>query len=220
MGTVRCQRTTTVAPAKAVAVPSASRSPIREPAPASPHSITTVPRRATPIAIHVRKRTRSPRKSQPPSPAMKGDRLWITNVFATEVRARAMMKYIEAVAKHEAISTPGQPISRTTTASRPRRAITTAEKRNTAQKTDRQKTVVHESVETRWAMRPPVLQQSAAAATSQKPARRAEPAECSSAWFSARAWRPRAGRTSASRRWRAAPWSAARAWAGPSRGRP
>src|ERR1700704_2243550 len=46
----------------------------------------------------------------------KGDRLRITNVFATEVRARAMMKHIEAVAKHEAISTPGQPISRTTTA--------------------------------------------------------------------------------------------------------
>jgi hypothetical protein len=90
-----------------------------------------------------------------------------------------MMKHIDAVAKHEAISTPGQPISRTTTASRPRRAMATAEKRKTAQKTDRQKTVVHGSVETRRVMRPPVLQQSAAPATSQKPARRERAAACS-----------------------------------------
>jgi len=49
-----------------------------------------------------------------------------------------MMKQVEAVAKHEAIRTPGQPVSLTTAASRPRREMATAEKRNAAQKTDRQ----------------------------------------------------------------------------------
>ena len=106
---------------------------------------------------------------------MKGDRLWMTSTFATEVRASAMMKQIEAAAKHEAIMTPGQPVSRTTAASRPRREIATAEKRNAAQNTERQNTVVHGPVPTRRAMRPPALQQSAAAATSQKPARRVRP---------------------------------------------
>ena len=140
------------------------------------------------MAIHVRRRTRSPRKSQPPSPAMKGDRLWMTSVFATEVRASAMMKQVEAVAKHAAISTPDQPVSRTTAASRPRRAIATAEKRNAAQNTERQNTVVHGLVATRRAMRPPVLQQSAAAATSQKPSRRVPPAACSSVRRASDAW--------------------------------
>ena len=44
----------TVAAANAVAVASARRSPIREPAPAEPQSMTTVPASATPIATHVR----------------------------------------------------------------------------------------------------------------------------------------------------------------------
>src|SRR5258705_7000093 len=148
---------------------------------------------------------------------MKGDRLWMTSTFATDVRARAMMKHTEAVAKQEAISTPGQPASRTTTASRPRRAIATAEKRKTAQKTDRQKTVVHESVETRRSMRPPVLQQSAAAATSQKPTRREWAAECSGVWLRGRGRRPRASRTSASRRGEADPCSRLQALAGADR---
>ena len=111
---------------------------------------------------------------------MKGERLWMTSVFATEVRARAMMKHVEAVAKHAAISAPGQPVSRTTPASRPRRVIATAAERNAAQNTERQNTVVHGSVATRRAMRPPLLQQIAAAATSQKPVRRLRPAACSS----------------------------------------
>src|SRR5438876_423134 len=109
MGTVRCQRTITVAAAKAVAVLRANTSPMRGPAAASPHSITTVPRSAALMATQVRPRTRSPRQSQPPNPAMKGERLWMTSVFATEVCARAMMKHVEAVAKQAAISTPGQP---------------------------------------------------------------------------------------------------------------
>jgi hypothetical protein len=73
----------------------------------------TVPMSATPIAIHVRLRTNSPRQSQPRSPAMNGDRLWMISVFATEVRESAMMKAVEAVAKHAAMSNPGQPASRT-----------------------------------------------------------------------------------------------------------
>src|SRR6266704_174318 len=102
MGTVRCHRTTTVAAAKAVAVTRARASPVRDAAPDDPQSITIVPASATPIAAHVLVRTRSPRKSQPPSPAMKGDRLWTIRVFATEVRDRAMMKQVDAVAKQTA----------------------------------------------------------------------------------------------------------------------
>ena len=175
MGTVRCQRTITVAAAKAVAVLRANTSPMREPAAASPHSITTVPRSAALMATQVRPRTRSPRQSQPPNPAMKGERLWMTSVFATEVCARAMMKHVEAVAKQAAISTPGQPVWRTTAASRPRSMIATAAERNAAPNAERQKTVVHGSVVIRRENRPPLLQQSAAAATSQKPRRRAFP---------------------------------------------
>ena len=162
----------TVAPANAVAVASARRSPIREPAPAEPQSMTTVPASATPIATHVRRRTRSPRQSHPRSPAMNGERLWMTSVLATDVRDSAMMKHVDAVAKHAAIKTPGHPVSRITSASRPRCAMTTTAARNAPQNTERQKMVVHASVATRRVMRPPVLQQIAAAVTSQKPSRR------------------------------------------------
>jgi hypothetical protein len=51
---------------------------------------------------------------------MKGDRLWMISVFATDVRARAMMKDVDAVAKHAAMRTPGQPVSRTSLGRRPR----------------------------------------------------------------------------------------------------
>ena len=61
--TVRCHLTTTVAPAKAVAVTRASASPMREPAAGDPHSMITVPTRATLMASHVRRRTPSPRQS-------------------------------------------------------------------------------------------------------------------------------------------------------------
>ena len=104
MDTVRCQRTMTVAAANAVAVASARRSPIREPAPAEPQSMTTVPASATPIATQVRRRTRSPRQSHPRSPAMNGERLWMTSVLATDVRDSAMMKHVDAAAKHAAMS--------------------------------------------------------------------------------------------------------------------
>ena len=80
----------------------------------------TVPMSATPIATHVRRRTCSPRQSQPRSPAMNGDRLWMISVFATEVRESAMMKAVDAVAKQVAMSSPGQPASRTMSVSRPR----------------------------------------------------------------------------------------------------
>ena len=172
MGTLRCARTMTVAPAKEVAVTSASRSPTREPPPVEPQSMTTVPASATPIAAQVRRRTRSPRQSQPPSPAMKGERLWMTSALATDVSDSDMMKHVDASAKHAAIATPAHPVSRATWARRPRSAMATAAARNAAQNTERQKMVVHASVATRRAMRPPVLQQIAAAVTSQKPSRR------------------------------------------------
>src|SRR6266545_526107 len=172
MGTERCHRTTTVAAANAVAIMSASPSPLRDPGPGDPHSITIVPARATAIATKVRHRTRSPRHSQPPRPAMKGERLWMISVFATEVRARAMMKHVDAVAKQAAMRSPGQPISRTSWAMRARCAMATADPRKPAQNTERQNTVVHGSVLTRRAIRPPLLQQIAAAATSQNPRRR------------------------------------------------
>src|SRR5512144_257138 len=96
------------------------------------------------------------------------------SVFATEVRESAMMKLVDAVAKHAAMSTPGHPVSRTTSARRPRCMIATVAARNSAQNTERQKMVVHGSVPARRAMRPPLLQQTAAATTSQKPSRRAD----------------------------------------------
>ena len=85
---------------------------MREPAPVDPHSITMVPTTATLMATHVRRRTRSPRQSQPPRPAMNGERLWITSVFATDVRDSDMMKDVDATPKHAAMATPGQPVSR------------------------------------------------------------------------------------------------------------
>src|SRR5712691_3901931 len=99
----------------------------------------------------------------------------MTSVLATEVRARAMMKHVDAVAKQAAISTPGHPVWRTTAASRPRWAMAIAAKRKAAQKTERQNTVVHGSVATRRTMSPPLLKRMADAATSQKPRRRALP---------------------------------------------
>ena len=59
--------------------------------------------------------------------------------------------------------TPGEPAAL---------AMITTAARNPAQNTERQKMVVHASVATRRVMRPPVLQQIAAAVTSQKPSRR------------------------------------------------
>src|SRR5262249_47011680 len=105
----------------------------------------------------------------------KGDRLWMISVFATEVRDSAMMKAVEAMAKHVAMASPGQPASRTTPASRPRWVTITAPDRKAAQKTERQKMVVHGSVPASLAMSPPLLQQSAAAVTSPTPRRRLIP---------------------------------------------
>src|SRR5207247_2818218 len=123
-------------------------------------------------ATQVGRRARSPRQSQPPRAGMKGARLWMISVFATEVRARAMMKDVDAVAKHAAMSRPGQPVSRTSRPTRPRCPMATVHERKPAQNTERQNTVVQGSVATRRAIRPPLLQQTAAAVTSQKPRRR------------------------------------------------
>ena len=107
---------------------------------------------------------------------MNGDVLWMTSVFATDVRASALMKQVDAMAKQAAMATPGQPMARSAATSprpRTRRRAAVAPRSSRAQKTPRQKTVVHVSVPTRRARRPPVLQQRAAAATSSTPRARA-----------------------------------------------
>ncbi len=103
------------------------------------------------------------------SPAMNGLRLWMINTFATDVRCSAMMKQVEAIAKHTAIPTPAAPMSAKTAAvPRPSRSEVTAS-RNAAQKSPRQNTVVQGSVSALRASRPPRLQNTAAAATSSRP---------------------------------------------------
>src|SRR5512144_1463491 len=131
-----------------------------------------LPRSATPMASQVRPATRSPIQTHPSSPAMNGLRLWMIRTFATEVRSSAMMKHVEAMAKHTAMPTPVRPmLAKTPGVARPSRAAVTAS-RKAAQKSPRQNTVVHGSVSTVRANRPPRLQKAAAAATRSRPRRR------------------------------------------------
>ena len=62
------------------------------------------------MASQVRPATRSPIQTHPSSPAMNGLRLWMIRTFATEVRSSAMMKHVEAMAKHTAMPTPVGPM--------------------------------------------------------------------------------------------------------------
>src|SRR5215471_21433355 len=102
----------TVAAANTAAVIRASTSPASEPAAHECEAMTTVPESAVAMAIHVRRGTGSPSQSHAPRAAMNGHVLWMTSVFATEVRASALMKQVDAVAKHAAMATPGQPMAR------------------------------------------------------------------------------------------------------------
>src|SRR5262245_312896 len=79
------------------------------------------------------------------------------------------MKHVEAVAKQSAIPTPAAPSPRIRAHVAPRSCIAVTPSRNSAAKTDRQKTVVHASVATSRARSPPRLQKSAAAATRARP---------------------------------------------------
>ena len=90
---------------------------------------------------------------------MKGEVLWMMSVFATVVRASALMKHVEAVAKQTAIATPGQPMPQPIRWSRaqaaPRSWKTMTPSRNAAAKMERQNTVVQVSVATSRASSPP-----------------------------------------------------------------
>src|SRR6185503_9022521 len=127
---------------------------------------------AAAMAIQLRRCTRSPIQAQPRSAAMKGEVLWMTRVFATVVRATALMKQVEAMAKQSAIATPGQPMPRICGQAEPRSWMKMTTSRKAAVKMERQNTVVQGSVSTSRASSPPVLQHSAAAATRTTPRER------------------------------------------------
>src|SRR6185436_1370352 len=95
------------------------------------------------------------------------------SVLATEVCAREKMKHVEASAMHEATSRTGRPPSHHCATMLRRRATLSTTARHTEAKTLRHRLVVHGSVCTRRTMRPPLLQHSAAAATSRAPRRAA-----------------------------------------------
>src|SRR5262245_42373409 len=98
-------------------------------------------------------------------------------VLATVVWASEKMKHVEASDMHAATMNTGRPPSRhCAPIHRPRtRCRTTA--RNSAANELRQRLVVHGSVLTRRTMSPPLLQQSAAAATKRAPRRAGGAAE-------------------------------------------
>src|SRR5215472_16166582 len=90
-------------------------------------------------------------------------------VLATDVYASEKMKHVEASAMQAATATIGRPPSRhwATMPRPPTIRSTTA--RNIVAKTLRQRLVVHDVVVTRRAMSPPLLQHTAAQATSRAP---------------------------------------------------
>src|SRR2546422_1683027 len=93
------------------------------------------------------------------------------SVLETDVCASEKMKHVEAPAMHTAAASTGSPPCRhcATMLRRPA-ALSTTDRKIDAKKL-RQKLVVHGLVVTRRAMRPPVLQQIAADATSSAPRR-------------------------------------------------
>ncbi len=95
-------------------------------------------------------------------------------VLATEVWAREKMKQVEAVAMQSETITTGRPPSRHwATMLRPRTTHSTTAKNSEANRL-RQRLVVQGLVVTRRAMSPPLLQQTAAQATSRPPRRAAD----------------------------------------------
>src|SRR5262245_17474264 len=93
------------------------------------------------------------------------------SVLATVVCASEKMKHVEASDMHAATRNTGRPpSSHWAPIHRPRTACRTTA-RNSAANELRQRLVVHGSVLTRRTMSPPLLQQSAAAATNRAPRR-------------------------------------------------
>src|SRR2546428_3155206 len=135
--------------------------------------MTTAPASATPIVSQVRGATRSPSSVQPSSPATNGPVLMRISVLATDVRDSAKMKHVEAVAMHTAAIRTGPPPSRHCATMLRRLAIRSTRVRNSDAKRPRHRLVVHGPVVTRRAISPPLLQHTAAQATSRPPRRAA-----------------------------------------------
>ncbi len=94
--------------------------PGRDGAPA----ITAKPATATPIAAHVRGRTRS-RTSRPSKAAASGASAWITITSATGVMLSAVMNDAEEIVMSTAIASPGRPTARKARITWPRSATAT-----------------------------------------------------------------------------------------------
>src|SRR5439155_6155681 len=94
-------------------------------------------------------------------------------LLATEVCASENRKHVEASAMQTATATTGRPPSRHWARMLRRRAIHRTTTRKSEANRLRQRLVVHGLVVTRRAMRPPLLQQTAAQATSRAPRREA-----------------------------------------------
>src|SRR2546425_11588909 len=131
--------------------------------------MTTAPASATPIVSQVRGATRSPSSVQPSSPATNGPVVMRISVLATDVRDSAKMKHVEAVAMHTAAIRTGPPPSRHCATMLRRLAIRSTRVRNSDAKRPRHRLVVHGPVVTRRAISPPLLQHTAAQATSRPP---------------------------------------------------
>src|SRR5213594_4436955 len=93
------------------------------------------------------------------------------SVLATEVCASEKMKHVEASAMQTATATTGRPPSRHWATMLRRRTIQSTTARKIEAERLRHRLVVHGLVVTRRAMRPPLLQQTAAQATSRAPRR-------------------------------------------------
>src|SRR5215470_8902613 len=93
------------------------------------------------------------------------------SVLATDVYASEKMKHVEAAAMQEATSTTGQPPSRHCATMLRRRTTDRSAARKSEAKTLRQRLVVQGLVPTSRTMSPPLLQHTAAQATSRAPRR-------------------------------------------------
>ena len=93
------------------------------------------------------------------------------SVLATDVCASEKMKHVEAVAMHTATMRTGRPPSRHSAKIPRRRTTRSTTVRKSEAKRPRQRLVVQGLVVTRRATSPPLLQQTAAQATSRAPRR-------------------------------------------------
>ena len=134
----------------------------------------TMPTRTAAIAAHVGPATRSPSAAQASSAAISGALACTSRMLATVVNWSAMTKEVEALANSRATARPGSPIARrdATDPLAPSRQ-STKPKRKTLAQTDRQKTIVHESIPSPSSRPkvPPKLQATAEPRISHAPAR-------------------------------------------------